>query len=250
MSSKRYLPIGLERQGRWLFRWRGFVPLPLLVALLAWVSFDASPGQAPGAHRGWEVLCLGVGLVGLMGRAWVSGSVPVDTSGRNRDGQLAARLNTSGPYSLVRHPLYLGSLVMWVATAMFSRSLIWVGVAVVYFWVCYRRIMMAEERFLLSQFGTAFLEWSAVTPAVIPAFSNWRSTDLWYSWRMAVRREGAGMLSLVVSMGLLNLAEETGRMSRPTMDPFWIALVVGTTTFYIVLRTLRRQTTWFHVVGR
>ncbi len=240
----------LERHGQWFFRWRGYLPVPLLAGILAWVYLNASPKQLPNSHRGWEVLCLGVGLIGLAGRAWVSGGVPVDTSGRNTDRQLAEQLNTTGPYSLLRHPLYIGSLVMWIATAMFSRSLVCVGATAVYFWFCYRRIIIAEERFLLSRFGPAYLAWSSRTPVVIPAFSKWRPADLPYSWRMAVRRESAGMVSLVAAMGLLNLAEQTSRSSDLRMDPFWLVLVTGTATLYMGLRTIRRWTGWFRVPGR
>jgi len=111
-----------ESQGNWLFRRRSFLPLlgaPLVVLAFQHFSYPY------GSHildLMWEMLCLGVSLFGLAIRVWAVGCIPRRTSGRNtRKGQVANLLNTTGVYSVVRHPLYLGNFFMVLGPAMFFR---------------------------------------------------------------------------------------------------------------------------------
>ena len=87
---------------------------------------------------------------------------------RNTHGQKAEELNTTGVYSIVRHPLYVGNYLIGLGV-----TLVWLNwwVPVVYtlcFWVYYERIMVAEERFLEQKFGDSFRQWAASTPAFVP----------------------------------------------------------------------------------
>ena len=62
--------------------------------------------------------------------AWLCvGFTPRGTSGRNtKEGQVAESLNTLGMYSMCRHPLYLGNLLMWLGIVMYMGHL-WFAVA-------------------------------------------------------------------------------------------------------------------------
>ena len=50
-------------------------------------------------------------------RIYTVGTTPAGTSGRNRDKQIAEKLNKTGVYSIIRHPLYLGNLLIWLGVA-------------------------------------------------------------------------------------------------------------------------------------
>ena len=66
--------------------------------------------------------------------------------------QVADSLNTTGIYSTVRHPLYLGNFFMWLAIVVLTADLYFVIV----FCLCYfifERVMLAEEDFLANKFG-------------------------------------------------------------------------------------------------
>src|SRR5688572_6533451 len=82
-TTEDSLPLQEEllRTGAWLFRWRSYVPLAALVLVLAQLPGFSYLGG--GYDRVWELVCLGVGLVGLAVRAHVIGHVPHGTSGRN-----------------------------------------------------------------------------------------------------------------------------------------------------------------------
>jgi protein-S-isoprenylcysteine O-methyltransferase Ste14 len=77
------------------------------------------------------------------------------------------QLIRSGPYRLVRHPIYTAMLGMFVGTAIVSGglyALLGVVVAAVAYW----RKVRIEEHYLHQAFGEKYAEYSRITPALIP----------------------------------------------------------------------------------
>ncbi|MEI3590430.1 MAG: hypothetical protein V8Q44_05920 [Alistipes ihumii] len=65
--------------------------------------------------------CLLVSLFGLAIRIRTAGHTPDRTSGRNTaEGQVADEPNTTGIYSMMRNPLYVGDLFKWPGIALLS----------------------------------------------------------------------------------------------------------------------------------
>ena len=156
-----------QQQGNWLFRWRSYLPICLLglVGLAMWQVEALSAGY--GMHEGWKRICIVISFVGLAIRALVIGYVPEQTSGRNTRHQFAATLNTTGMYSIVRHPLYLGNYLIGLGISL----VLWWWMPVIYtltFWMYYERIMFAEEAYL-RQNGRTFENWARGTPAILAA---------------------------------------------------------------------------------
>jgi protein-S-isoprenylcysteine O-methyltransferase Ste14 len=90
--------------------------------------------------------------------------------GRNWGGPMTQKdepeLVTSGPYSLVRHPIYSGILAAGVGTAV-ALGWVWliaVGLAGIYFLYSAR----VEERYLLEQFPDAYPEYKRSTRTLVP----------------------------------------------------------------------------------
>jgi protein-S-isoprenylcysteine O-methyltransferase Ste14 len=71
------------------------------------------------------------------------------------------QLATDGPYSLVRHPLYTGNLLILIGfTAACARW--WAPlVAVAFWWFYYPVAIQYEDRKLQRIFGEAWERWSA-----------------------------------------------------------------------------------------
>ena len=119
-----------EHSGNWLFRWRSYVPLALLIVMvLALANFKHPAGN----HRPdmlWDLFCLAVAMSGLGLRIYIVGHAPDRTSGRNTKSQVADTLNMTGMYSAVRHPLYFANFWIWVGLSLFPR-LWWCTVIVV-----------------------------------------------------------------------------------------------------------------------
>jgi protein-S-isoprenylcysteine O-methyltransferase Ste14 len=74
-------------------------------------------------------------------------------------------LVTSGPYALVRHPLYLFSLiVLWLNPVLTWQGLIFNGAATLYFWIG----SVYEERRLVEVFGSAYQAYRRRVPRLLP----------------------------------------------------------------------------------
>ena len=238
----------MEATGNWLFRWRSYLPLALIGLLL--VGLQATPQRDRDMHRAWTLACFGVSMLGLGVRAITVGYTPKGTSGRNTRGQKALQLNTTGVYSIVRNPLYLGNFLMWLGFALYCQLWWQVVIFALIFWLYYERIIFAEEEFLRRTFGETFETWAARTPAFLPRYSQWKPAGLPFSLRNVLKREYSGLFGVVVIFGLLELRQHWMAEGRIALDPVWQAIVVVGLVAYVGLRTLKRNTTLLRVEGR
>lgn len=231
-----------ESSGNHLFRWRSWLPLSMLaVSLFALRDFEY-PGHSAWLDALWESLCLATSVFGLSIRACTVGHAASGTSGRNTRRQLAATLNTTGAYSLVRNPLYLGNFFMGLGPAMFAGNPWLVAVYVLAFWLYYERIIFAEEAFLRERFGETWREWSERTPVFIPRFGHYRKPALPFSWRKVLRRECNGLLGVVAVLFLLECVGDIDYTGRIELDSGWIAVLSATALLWVTLRLLRKLT--------
>lgn len=238
-----------EHAGNWLFQRRSYLPLLLLPIPLAG-TLDCRYPACGRLDPGWQIACLVLSLLGLGIRFATVAFVPRDTSGRTTGGQEAASLNTTGLYSVVRHPLYLGNYFMWLGVAALPR--VWWSpvLATLAFWLYYERIMFAEEEFLRRKFDTAYTSWAAKTPAFIPRLALWEAPASGFSVRTVLRREYPGLFALVASFTVLDLAGDYADTGRLALDPVWGVAFAATTVLCGVLRTLKHRTRFLHVEGR
>ncbi len=152
------------------------VPLALGIALLAttqvpfaWLALRFLP---PSANWFWlGFILVGFGLVfSVAARIWLGG---------NWSGMVTLKqdheLILSGPYRWVRHPIYTGLLLGILGSAIALGQ--WRGlVALALVFVALRRKVAIEERFLVEQFGAAYVRYRAEVPAVVP--TRWRGGRL------------------------------------------------------------------------
>ena len=185
--------------GGWLFRRRSHLPVLVLAGVLAVVASQPMPLGGWGALGAWITVGVALGLAGLVIRGWAIGLVPSGTSGRGTQRFRAESLNTTGLYSLVRHPLYLGNALLWlgvVATSGRLEAILGTGLV---FWLYYERIMVAEERFLFERFPDRFARWARRTPAFIPRFGRWIASDHSFSLRHCLGRDYQAMYGFVAA---------------------------------------------------
>jgi protein-S-isoprenylcysteine O-methyltransferase Ste14 len=93
--------------------------------------------------------------------------------GRNWSGIVTLKdkheLIRSGPYALVRHPIYTGLLLGFVGSAVARGE--WRGVlAVAIVFVALWRKLQLEEQWMVETFGDAYRRYRAEVPALIPRF--------------------------------------------------------------------------------
>lgn len=82
----------------------------------------------------------------------------------------APELITTGPFSYVRNPLYVGNVLLYVGFGIMANALApWlVAGTAVYFVLQYAAIVSLEEEFLEKEFGAGFEEYRKLVPRFFP----------------------------------------------------------------------------------
>jgi len=247
----------LVGNGRFLFRWRSVLPLLLLPVLALSLRESAQLDEMLGESLEtlWAWVCLAVALVGLGIRCYTIGYTPRGTSGRGTRHLRADCLNTTGTYSIVRNPLYLGNAVIALGLVMAIK--VWWLAAIVALagWLYLERILAAEEEFLTERFGAEYLRWVERTPAFIPRLSLWRPSDLPFSWRTVLRREYHGLLVITASFFVIDAFTDLVITGMPLdewahSDYMWPLLLSLSLVMAAVLRVIKKHTRWLHERGR
>lgn len=236
----------LESQGNFLFKYRGILPLVILVVALGMLFHSAYfyPESHPYQEfSSYTLLCLAVAFFGQLIRIYTVGHTPKHTSGRNTEEQVADVLNSTGIYSMVRHPLYVGNFFMWLGVGMLTMNL-WFLVAFTFFyWVYYERIMFAEEQFLRRKFGDAYLNWANETPAFWPSFKNFQKPSVKFSWAKVIKKEKNGFLAIFVCFFAFQLMIQSIVNGEFTFIPdFWFSATAAMLVIYYLIKFLRKFT--------
>jgi protein-S-isoprenylcysteine O-methyltransferase Ste14 len=152
-------PDSLTRLGGWLFRHRTSIPLPVAAAILTLRIGQAPPSFALGA-AGIAIAALGEAL-----RLW--GVHHIGAISRTRSERLGPLVD-SGPFALVRNPLYLGNIALWVGFAVAAR-LVWLApVVAAVLGLEYHLIVRWEERLLEERLGDEYRDYCARVARWIP----------------------------------------------------------------------------------
>jgi protein-S-isoprenylcysteine O-methyltransferase Ste14 len=236
------------KRGQWLFRYRGTAPLLLLIPglgiyLLNRLDPVSSFPRFDLPEHVYELICLLVSLFGLLIRIYTVGHSPKNTSGRNVKQQRADSLNTTGSYSLVRHPLYVGNFFMWLGPALLTGSPWFILVFCLVYWLYYERIMFAEEQFLRQKFGEPYLKWAESVPAFLPRFSGFVHPETPLSWKKVLKKEKNGLAATFLVFFIFDVSG-TLVSDRWEINRWLAAGTLLTTLLYVVLTVIKKRTTW------
>ena len=242
----------MEKQGNWLFRWRSYLPLLIIPLFIVALRYSRSLEHIIG-YRGmayWEVFAVCVSFLGLGVRCLTVGFVPWGTSGRNTKAQFAESLNTTGMYSILRNPLYLGNFIIVLGITLFIQVwwfalIVWVG-----FWLYYERIVFAEEEFLRKKFGAPFLDWADKTPAFFPKFKNWKSPNLKFSLKTVIKREFNTFFSIVSTFFFLKLGTNLLLDKTLRVHIFWLLFYLTGLFIYLTILIIKKKTKLLNVSNR
>ena len=237
----------LRSQGDFLFRYRSYFPVIMLIPLI-WFYVDSLKSQADlqaywEANRFLEWFGLNVSLLGLGIRVLAIGFSADHTSGRNTSaGQIADSINQTGLYACLRHPLYLGNFFMWLGPVLFTENpLFFLGFTALYF-LYYERIMYAEEAFLHEKFGDQYMNYSKRVPAIIPKISGWVKPKYAFSWIKVIRQEKAGILNLFLVIFMLKIIAFYLMNGYLGVDCFWSWALLGSALYYSFIKILQKTT--------
>jgi protein-S-isoprenylcysteine O-methyltransferase Ste14 len=105
-------------------------------------------------------------VAGLLFAVWAR-----EQLGRNWSGSVTIKqgheLITTGPYAVVRHPIYTGILVGILGSAI-ALSQVRGFIALVLFFLIFRRKLRMEEQWMRSEFGETYATYVHETAALVP----------------------------------------------------------------------------------
>lgn len=83
-----------------------------------------------------------------------------------------ASLVTTGPYSLVRHPMYLGSFLIGLGIVIVLLRIWTIPVYIILYSLWYGWQIYIEEKHLCQKFGQAYQDYSKTTPRFFPSVKD------------------------------------------------------------------------------
>lgn len=212
----------MARGGKRLFFVRGLYIYTIIAVgtLIVWLTGIRGPFEDPQANRAWFWLSLAVALAGALVRVITSGFAALGTSGRAKVAAEAAELNTTGPYSLVRNPLYVGRILNFTGLAMLTGSWVYGVIVLLLAILVYERISVYEEEFLRDKFGEAHAAWARDVPALLPRLNGWVKPKYPFWWRRMIWRENNKLFLLATALVLYYLARIDFRFGN-IADSVW-----------------------------
>jgi protein-S-isoprenylcysteine O-methyltransferase Ste14 len=220
-----------------LFRWRSYLPLVLLPLFIASLA-DGNVHPPPI----WEGGCFAVSLLGLAVRGFVVGTAPAGTSERGTRRPSAALLNTSGAYSIVRHPLYVANALIFLGLSLFPAVWYLPVIVVLTSLLYFERIAAREEAFLLQRFGSQFTGWAAAVPAMIPRLSRYRPPTTAFNLRKVITQECHGLFAIGASFFVLDTVRESFEARAFSVDRGWLIVFVATGAIFVVAILAKKLT--------
>lgn len=107
-------------------------------------------------------------LIAIVGRLWCACYIA---------GRKNAELCTAGPYSVVRHPLYVFSSVGVFGVLLATDRPVLAGIGFGVFWLYHRIVTREEDARLAQVFGIEFLQYRQMVPAWVPNIRRFRDVD-------------------------------------------------------------------------
>jgi protein-S-isoprenylcysteine O-methyltransferase Ste14 len=194
----------MTQLGHFIFRYRTSIsPLLLLLLLMPGPSIAADPFLA-------AVIGLLVALAGQTVRAATIGLDYIVRGGRNHR-VYAETLVTEGLFRHARNPMYVGKFFMVAGAGLAANT--WpafVAISMVYAFL-YHAVVLAEEEYLRSKFGSEFDEYCRTTPRWVPRLRGLGDTfaHSTFDWARVLKKEYSaplGWILPIAAIGLYNMS--------------------------------------------
>lgn len=181
-----------SKLGNFFFKIRSFTPIPFILALL----YFARPTWLSAAI---SILFVSTGeLLRIWSVGYAGGTTRATALGAARD------LVTTGPYSCVRNPLYLGNLILSLGITIFANVHWLIPVLIIGYFIQYLPIISVEEIYLLDSCGIVYEQYKSQVPRFFPrmrSYVNQSNHD--FSWSRAFKSERRTITAIVCVIGLI-----------------------------------------------
>lgn len=191
-------PDTVTRLGGWLFTHRTSLPLPIVVALLV----IPPPSSGPQDSLMWWLVGVALVAAGEALRLW--GVHHIGVISRTRSDRLGPLVD-SGPFGLVRNPLYLGNILLWLGFTVSARLLWLAPVVVALLGIEYHLIVRWEERLLEARLGERYRQYARRVPRWVPrlAAPGGSPHASAFSWKQTLFSERGTLVAIAAGYVLL-----------------------------------------------
>jgi protein-S-isoprenylcysteine O-methyltransferase Ste14 len=114
------------------------------------------------------------------------------------------QLASTGPYALVRHPLYTGNFLILIGFALAANNLyVWIAV-LVFFLIWYPAAIAYEDSKLERIFGDEWRSWSRNIRAIVPGRFRWQDlkAEGWDTYQSLIRNGELPITLYLISCGI------------------------------------------------
>jgi protein-S-isoprenylcysteine O-methyltransferase Ste14 len=162
-------------------------------------------------YREWEeyfiVWTLGIGIIvtGFLIRLWATRHIGRRIPWMKKKGKTLVR---TGPYAIVRNPLYIANILIVIGLAILSE-LVWaIPFVFVYFFTLYHLVIIYEEKKLLDRWGDEYRVYMNKVPRWIPKVKNLHAdkTD-GFPWKVALRTEIPSLIVILFGISFFFFKE-------------------------------------------
>jgi protein-S-isoprenylcysteine O-methyltransferase Ste14 len=146
--------------GQWVSQYRNYTPIVLGILLI----FFADPTPFSATIGLLLILC------GAACRIYARSFIGTDSM--KAFAESGEKLCTSGPFRLMRYPIYTGNFFIVMGFAVYGSSLIFMAIAAAVYAAHNFFLSRYEEEILRQTYGTSYEQYSMVTPRWYPSSSD------------------------------------------------------------------------------
>jgi protein-S-isoprenylcysteine O-methyltransferase Ste14 len=227
--------------GNWIFHYRNFL-FPVFYLLLFIPSQKIFHSSFIALFTGALIAFTGEGI-----RALVMGFVNIQHGGRERTIYSSA-LITRGIFSHCRNPLYIGNILILLGLGVAANSLLFVLILLPLFIFFYQAIVLAEENFLLQNFGPAYSAYRLKVNRWLPDFKGISGTfsTMRFSFRRVLIKEYNSTCLWLTGLVLLIMKTywQESREDFYLRLPLFIAALILILICYLLIRYMKKSHKW------
>lgn len=130
-------------------------------------------------------------------------------------------LTSDGPYSVIRHPLYFGTVLIGASTAFFLDSGIYAAALAITAFIYLGITLPKEEQTLIGNYGDNYRSYMNQVPRFWPRWSNYQSSEV-----IEVKIQGlqSELIRTLRWMWAPVIAHVVGHLRHEAWWPHWISI--------------------------
>lgn len=138
-----------------------------------------------------------------------------------------SKLTTSGPYAFVRHPLYLGTMLIALGFVIMLK-LHFIGILLLVIMAAiYWRTIEKEEAMLEEKFKDRYAAYKKKVPAIVPTLFGYKEGEKWsFSFRRFIQSQEYKLFIWMIVLVIVFHLKEEFLIDKESLDAKNISLII------------------------